>query len=149
MPLKRCKFEGCDIDSHAKDYCLKHYKRIWRNGHLTKLNDIPCDKSKWTDGNIGWLAGIIEGEGYINTTTKTSRIRVRMTDEDVILKIKDIAGCGYINGPYKRKNPNHKPSWEWTVSKKLQVKEIINIIYPYLCSRRRKAIDNAIAKMFK
>lgn len=45
-----------------------------------------------TDREIGWLAGILEGEGYFgfNGSGRTPSIQVSMTDEDVILRLANL-----------------------------------------------------------
>lgn len=138
MKSKNCSVESCTRLAFARGFCLKHYKRMRRLGG-TKLPEIIIDKSLWTDVNIAWVAGIIEGEGNFNLRkdSKSARIRVRMTDKDVLDKLLQITKIGKINGPYKRNNPKWKDSWDWTVGIKKEFIELSYAILPWLLSRRK------------
>jgi len=51
-----------------------------------------------SDFELGWLAGILEGEGCFDlSTNRTPRVRVSMTDEDIVLRVSilftRITGC--------------------------------------------------------
>jgi hypothetical protein len=97
----------------------------------------------WKRENIAWLAGIVEGEGYISASP--ARINVNMCDKDVIDKILFVSGCGSITGPLQPKNKRHKPSWRWQVSTEKHSYALLVVILPYLCERRSKSAVGAIA----
>lgn len=135
-----CIVDGCDNENiAARGLCTKHYKRARRNGFdsdLRKKTGGP-DKENWDVGSLAWLAGIIEGEGYL-ASSGDPRIRVRMTDVDIVYKCKKVAGCGVVNGPYERDNPKWKPTWEWSVNTQCDIKELLEEIIPILGDRRTK-----------
>lgn len=77
-----------------------------------------------TDKDIGWLAGILEGEGFFgfNGRGRTPTLQVSMTDEDVILRlarlIEVIIGKPvnvYTNDRFARLND------KWQIQFKVQV----------------------------
>lgn len=100
---------------------------------------------------IGWMAGLFEGEGCIqnmhdkrdvNKGTRTSRLRIGMTDLDVLEKFQDLAGCGKIYTDSKPKKENHKQSYIWQVGDKANVIRLLLIMLPHFCERRKqKAIE--------
>lgn len=168
MPLKRCKNEHCNRNAVAQGYCHNHYRQARRKNVITILEEHQkkrclhkCSKeeiitkSGWTPENIAWVAGIIEGEGSFHYTEKTARrLRIRMTDKDVLDKIKSILKIGTLHGPYKKKNPKHKDAWEFSVCRRKELIEICNAILPWMCKRRTSKIryileehKNAITEM--
>lgn len=77
-----------------------------------------------TDREIGWLAGILEGEGFFgfNGRGRTPTLQVSMTDEDVILKlaalIEKVIGKPinvYTNDRFTRLNE------KWQIQFKIQI----------------------------
>lgn len=107
-----------------------------------------------TDFDIGWLVGIIEGEGCFVLSQDKRRpnlynvkVQVESTDYDVILKLHNLVGGNILesNYPSKFKHfPNAKNSWRWTVSTKIKVKEIIELVFPYLSVRRKQQASKLI-----
>jgi len=106
---------------------------------------------KLNDLSLGWVCGLIEGEGSFNvyedkrrSGTFNCKIQVESTDFDVIETLQDALG-GRIwesNYPSKYKAfPNAKPSWRWAVSSKKECESICNLIYPYMSKRRQEQIN--------
>jgi len=98
--------------------------------------------------DVAWAAGILEGEGcfsiYISKTRKKLMIRCKMTDEDIILRLKDVFSLGaiYVIHP---KNTKHRISWEWHVGKHSSMEEVINKVLPYLGKRRSSKAKELLA----
>jgi hypothetical protein len=79
-----------------------------------------------TIGDIGWLAGIIDGEGCISVTKKRTyknttigyyvlSVSVANTDEAMINKLVDMFnGCVFL----KKRNGKRKDFWRWELSGK-------------------------------
>lgn len=146
--MKKCQVLDCQNNVVARGLCLKHYRRFRRTG----LPTVPeIDRTLWTPENIAWVAGIVEGEGNIcyRPCKTAGRLRVRMTDKDVLDKLYDITKIGVINGPYYRKNPKHKPSWDWCVNKKRHLVAILQVILPWLCSRRKNNVVKLLEKIVR
>lgn len=88
--------------------------------------------------DLAWLAGIIEGEGCLSPCGPNSwRVGVKMTDEDVVRRVADVAGVGRVAGPYEPRNGN-KPQWTWTVSKSSDVVGLLATLWPFFGERRRE-----------
>lgn len=105
---------------------------------------------------IAWAAGLIEGEGSIQTgegrySSHTGRrivavrIRVVMSDPDVVERLRDIFGVGNIL-PYRNtQGLGKKPLFRWDTSRHDEVKSICQAIYPFMGERRRGQIDRLLA----
>jgi LAGLIDADG DNA endonuclease family protein len=107
-----------------------------------------------TPAELGWVAGLLEGEGCffpIKYQTQDygpytyARIAVLMTDLDVLERLQQLTGVGRISGPTIRKNPNHKPLWHWVVSKNKESITLMKELYPLMGERRRARIDEVLA----
>ncbi len=96
-----------------------------------------------TEAEAAWIAGLLEGEGCFdyNRTSKYLRIRVMMTDHDVLSRLQDIAGGSIHN--VKQQKSHHKPLKEWTISGR-KVKPIVDAILPWMGQRRTKKISSLL-----
>lgn len=94
---------------------------------------------------IGWLAGIIEGEGSIRVRSNNSNVEivVKMTDEDVVRRLQQVTGVGSILGPFKR-DAIRKPQWTWSCSNRRDVARVLLAIYPLMGVRRKARIAQAV-----
>lgn len=105
-----------------------------------------------------YLAGLIDGEGSIeirkikndsssNGIYHRPRIRIAVTDRDIIQWLKNSFG-GYI---YIQRNSNKHIKWKdaycWVVANQKLVSEIIEKIYPYL--RIKKSNAEILKKFLK
>lgn len=92
---------------------------------------------------LAWAAGLIEGEGYLQLTPQNRDVGIAVTsiDLDVLQKLQAILG-GSVCGPYDHGNPKWKPFWRWQIGARPTVRSVLNLILPYLCSRRKaKAVE--------
>jgi hypothetical protein len=102
-----------------------------------------------TAAEWSWLIGLVEGEGcFAMKRTGRLAIRVQMTDLDPLEKVLSTTGAGNLTGPYKPKNPAHKPTWAWTVSKHADSVALASVMYPHL-SRRRQSQIKAILGTYR
>lgn len=97
---------------------------------------------------VGWAAGIFEGEGCI-TMHDVSRgkmgswqVFVTMTDRDVIERLALVLG-GSAQGPYKPPHykDHYKPFWRWQVQDRRKINDVLTLLYPHLGHRRREKCD--------
>lgn len=95
---------------------------------------------------LAWAAGLFEGEGCLSTRGKSVNIlrkyrdrglvaAMKMTDEDVIFRFKQIVGVGNITGPYNK--IGKKTWWVWQAGSFEHVQALIAILWPWLCRRRK------------
>lgn len=89
-----------------------------------------------------WAAGLFEGEGTIGIIKGRVRVAIHMTDYDVLEKLRDNFG-GQIYNTKKQKD-HHKQSWVWTITSTENAMSFLMDIEPYLGSRRKARIDEAV-----
>lgn len=100
-----------------------------------------------TDIELGWLAGLLEGEGSftMNSDSKGVRVQLAMTDEDIVLRasiiIQSITGKRHTVYCYDA--PKGKP--DWSAAYKLGIcgkdaKKVMKRIVRLMGQRRRKKI---------
>lgn len=88
--------------------------------------------------DTAWVAGIVEGEGsiHIHKGMNKGRLAVCMTDHDVILALQQKTGVGTLVGPYKKSNFSNKDFWQWSVNKRVDLRQLLVDIFPFLFERR-------------
>ena len=102
-----------------------------------------------TEAEVGWLAGLFEGEGCISMD-KLGKARAQLcsTDRDVIEKFARIVRVGCIH-PQARKEsrelPQRRPIWTWGVYEQGAVRYFIELLLPHLGERRSQRAREALA----
>lgn len=102
------------------------------------------------DQSVGWLAGLLEGEGCFGVSWgdegAAGRIRIEMvsTDLDVLERARKLTGAGHVNGPYAHR-VFAKPQWRWRVSAQPDVHALVRLLRPLMLSRRRAKIDELLS----
>lgn len=96
-----------------------------------------------SDLDIGWVAGLIEGEGTFSIGKDHScRMSVRMTDEDVLIRAHAAFG-GTLAGPYQEV-PRVKPIWCWSITRREILIPFLNMILPHMGDRRSARIQELL-----
>ena len=89
--------------------------------------------------DLYWLAGIIEGEGsFMFTQDHYPRVKVKMTDEDIVRRCHAVAGVGTVSGPHQY--GTRKPSWTWVVQKTSDAAGLMMTLYSLMGERRQAKI---------
>ena len=98
-----------------------------------------------TPTDIGWLAGIIEGEGHIILPHPRVSVgfRVTMTDEDVVARAAALIGVVYRK-LRRHTKPHHKPAFTFEAYGTLGVSWLMTL-YPLFGVRRRSRTYAAIS----
>ena len=105
--------------------------------------------------DLAWVAGIVEGEGsfgvakYADRKNLVASFQLEMSDHDVMKKASEILGLK-LRGPYQRKRQkkdgsNCKLTWQIKTVVAETVREICNLLYPYMGERRRSKIREVLA----
>lgn len=95
--------------------------------------------------DLAWLAAIIEGEGTFGRNGRPGgQVRVVMTDQDIVRRLEAITGIGRVHGRGQR-TVRHKPTWEWCVTRRGSVGELVRMLAPFLLERRRRQIAGIVA----
>ena len=111
----------------------------------------------WTRENIAWMAGIFEGEGYVQGRPHTNvrsdgrsftsvglRLAISMTDEDVVRHFHQLATVGTVRGP--RVSPSalrFKPLFDYTAYG-IDAYALMMALFSYLGTRRQEQVRSAI-----
>ena len=129
-------------------------RKVQRSMHAESVRR----SENWTRENLAWMAGIFEGEGYVQGrkrsykrkdgrtfSTVGYRITVSMTDEDIIRRFYKLAGLGNFNGP--RLSPSmaakgRKPIYDYTASG-VDAYALVMAMWMWLGIRRRDQIKTA------
>ena len=99
-----------------------------------------------TSEQIAWFAGLLEGEGCLSFVKGSGwRIAVRMTDEDIILRIQAIFGGSVYFEARSKLNPKHKDTWQWQLSNRAAIYKVVTAVYPHMGERRKTKMDAFLA----
>jgi hypothetical protein len=99
------------------------------------------------DFELGWLAGILEGEGcfWIHQKSSTQRypkVTITMTDEDVVANVARLLGSSVT--PQKARG-NRKPTYKTQLTGKRAV-QAMKLVRPYMHGRRQEKIDEILGE---
>ncbi|HEX9341199.1 MAG TPA: SANT/Myb-like DNA-binding domain-containing protein [Thermoplasmata archaeon] len=90
--------------------------------------------------DIGYVAGIVDGEGSI-LGPRNVAVRVNMATKEVIDHLWNLCG-GTVTGPYEKRSGRSeicKPQYHWTISSAENVYQLLKVLLPYLIVKRVKA----------
>lgn len=95
---------------------------------------------------IGWFAGLFEGEGHVGAygAYHSLRITISSSDVDVLEKARAVFGFGSINENRRRDAPlHHKRMYRLQIIAR-QARQVLQTILPLLGKRRRNAAVKAL-----
>jgi hypothetical protein len=103
---------------------------------------LPTDQFE-----LGYLAGIIDGEGSIMHPGRTEywQIKVNMTDEPVIRWLASMGGIFSVRPPDK---PGRKEQYAWVLARQADVRLFLTTMTPLLRVKRAKA-EEALASLVR
>lgn len=102
-------------------------------------------RSLLTDFELGWVAGLLEGEGSFflarnkERGTLKSRISMQSTDKDVLERLHVTTGVGILYAVGEREGK--KPCWGWNLDRRADLVELANLLRPHMSIRRGEQID--------
>jgi hypothetical protein len=103
---------------------------------------------------IAWAAGLFEGEGSIYLTSRDllPRLRISMTDKDVLDRFCAAVSAGSVAGPYAgngSKTPTgRKLMYVWQANGIADCSRILDAFWPYLGERRRAKANELTFRYF-
>lgn len=99
-----------------------------------------------TEAETAWVAGVLEGEGCFdhNRTARYPRIRLEMTDADVVERVRSLVG-GSLRRPRNRHPSRWKDSLLLTVNGDAALRLMV-AVRPWMGSRRGEKIDSLLAE---
>jgi LAGLIDADG-like domain len=90
---------------------------------------------------LAWTAGLVEGEGTFTNSTSSSVLRVVMTDLDVLERLEQITGVGYVRSIPSRQS-HHKQAYSWTVKRREHLEPLAKLLWPLMGERRRRQMES-------
>jgi hypothetical protein len=92
-----------------------------------------------TEVDIAWMAGLFEGEGNIDWSTKSRscNLRIAMTDLDIIEKFQKLSECGTIKS-YRPAKGASREVFLWRVCHRNHVSRLLKLMLPHFSSRKRE-----------
>lgn len=107
---------------------------------------------------IGWLAGLLEGEGHFYKRSKAAPdgvyvypgVRLMMTDADVVERAYRLTGLGTFTAASaspSRVRAGHKQVALWSVDRTEEALEVMRAIRPWMGQRRGERIDLLLARV--
>lgn len=96
----------------------------------------------YNEHNLGWLAGIVDGEGSIfltrhhKTEFRAPTISITNSSKTIIAEIVRITGINSVSKQKKYK-AHHKQCYLWKTSYRKAI-EIIKLVEPYLIDEKKK-----------
>lgn len=88
--------------------------------------------------DLGWLAGLLEGEGYFGLRTDgRPYVQLSMTDCDVVDRVHRILGFGYRGA---RRLPSGKTAYTWSASAYEDAVGLMMTLLPLMGERRAAKI---------
>jgi LAGLIDADG-like domain len=120
------------------------------------MTNVTMGNQQATEAEIGWLAGIIDGEGHIGLSLANSNIarsvkfdlQIVNTDYALIDRVIAILNKLGIN-PYVRERTHNKTTWSTnkivTVGKMAHIKIVLDAVLDNLTGMKREKADVVLA----
>ena len=93
---------------------------------------------------LGWVVGILEGEGCFHTQKRGARWRCRIsvtnTDQTLLKQLEVLLEAGRIYGPYGPYKAQRKPFYVYQVCRRDDLQRVLGLIYPHLSGTRKAQI---------
>jgi hypothetical protein len=115
------------------------YRVLLRHDRISGVREEP----RHAVVDFAWLAGLFEGEGNVAINGKSLTVRIKMTDEDVVMRAATVMGAKIYSAPTPKGNAR-KPTWV-AQAKGATAAGIIMTLYPWLGLRRREQTRTALS----
>lgn len=125
-----------------------------RHSVYNKAKRLGLSGSKWekfrdysffSGEQRGWLAGILDGEGWIGIDKRSKRITIQVNNTDCkMIEVLAFLCGGNCYAGKKAKNEKWKQQYVWVLSRRENVVALLNSILPLLVTKRNAA-ERALA----
>jgi hypothetical protein len=102
-----------------------------------------------SDFELGWVVGLLEGEGCFSIDRPANRpnvyvrVEVQTADRDVLERLAEYTGLAGVYGPYKTRSKKHAPMFGWHVTGKIAV-ELMELVRNHMGGRRQRRIGEVL-----
>ena len=103
-----------------------------------------------TELERAWAAGFWDGEGCVSLSYRgkyqypRSVLQVAQVHREPLERFQAAIGFGNILGPYPARGPKSQDYYIWRVEGNTHLQAFKSIVYPYLCSIKKKQIDKCL-----
>lgn len=114
---------------------------------------VTASISSMTDTEIAWLAGMYEGEGWVEVTLPThprartsirrARLRIGSSDLDITQRLAALSSSSTIT-TRRATDPKHKTMHYWSVADMDEVSRLLTLMRPWMGNRRGKRADEVL-----
>jgi hypothetical protein len=115
------------------------YNVLLRNERISRVKEVL----RHIGLDLAWLAGLFEGEGNVSINGKSLTVRIKMTDEDVVMRAAAVMGAKVYSAPTQKRKAR-KPTWIAQAKGSIAA-GVIMTLYPWLGVRRREQARSALA----
>lgn len=128
----------------------------FRRGHANLGRKISTfaryDYSTLSESELGWVAGMLEGEGSFsikkdkrkNGFSCTPLIQLASTDRDVVERLHKLIPAANVCEP-RRKTKGGKQVYKWSLSNYSAVSDLLICVFPLMGKRRQGKIREVLA----
>lgn len=143
------------MDGYSIDYLLDVYKccsssiftivkGLSQARRSEQVNSRLVALESLKESEKGWIAGILDGEGYLGISKTgvqfSPRLEVKSTTESMQLELHRLLG-GKLNGPYARAQHNEKPLYGWRCGLIPDIVSTLETISPYMIVKHHIALN--------
>lgn len=136
-----CRVPGCSELAKVKkrQLCWAHYQYDRRHG---QPEPEPIRPLALEPTDAAWIAGILDGEGYLGIVGTTAsygpRIAVLNTNHPMIDHLCALTGVGTVG--FRKARGNKRPAWVWKLDRREHVAALLLAALPYLITKREQAL---------
>lgn len=113
---------------------------------MTNRKPILCLDSH----ELAWAAGFFDGEGYVGARQRGERwehpgLTIAQIAKEPLDRFRlAVGGIGNITGPYRPKNPNGQPYYQYSLHGFVPVQAVTAMLWRWLCSVKRAQCATAL-----
>jgi len=97
-----------------------------------------------------WIAGVLEGSGdFVRIDDLGVRVQLRHRDEEVLRRLRDLAGLGTVSGPFHEEFARAEPEtyWRYVAAQAAELKPFLAALEPHFGPAARDQVERARAAM--
>ena len=132
------EYPGKLLKRHTVPSCQQKASKLQLTKHFVERKIFIED---WPDFDIGYFAGIVDGEGCIHCDKKhrVYRLHVSNTDTDLMEWLKERIGMGSYYREPTRQREHWTPAYTFVISAVCDLLGILKAIEPYLIIKKQRA----------
>ena len=128
------------LEGRSRSQCLNQARRLGIQRKKNKGFGLEWQR-KLNEGDKNYIAGILDGEGYISTNNSNYLVGVAMTDEKLMRWLhQKLGGSFALRKRRKGKIGWNKQEYAWKINGMVQVKSFLQAMISYLRVKHNNAL---------